>query len=405
MTSAIFLLLAARASVDVKVEGEGYFRFAREGRPVYAKTAKLVVERGRLCSAEGPYVVPEMLVPGAPDALRVTLSGDVYAHYTQGESKVGRIILVQFGQDVRPVESKGFLICSGQGEVGEAGQGLFGVIRSGLPTTEKTAEPEANPEIKIYADDGQPVVQVTPTKPADLSFLKAGGVKVTLYDDVVVDGDAVLLGDVASVSANADAAAKIAALQVGATPLLGVTTSVSRSEIERALVKAGIESKNLSMDGPSQVRIKRAYQEIDQDNFVKAAMELSRKELGDYTKPAFDASRPAPLKAPKGNVEFEVENIEVHGTLAACRVIAKVDGKRVNSRTVNLKVEQAPNAVKIRVGDVVTVRVVKKGLSVETKGRVRSIDSTGAKASVEVEPSKSTVYGKVLADGTVEVQA
>ncbi|MBX3111124.1 MAG: hypothetical protein KF857_03875 [Fimbriimonadaceae bacterium] len=400
MTAAFILVLAARASLDVKVDGEGYFRFARDGRPVYAKSAKLVVDHGRLCSAEGPSLVPEMLVSGTPDSLRVTLAGDVYAHYPQGENKVGRIVLVQFAADVRPVESKGFLICSGKGEVGEAGQGLFGVVR----TVADAAAPTV-PEIKIYDADSQPVVQVSPSKATDLRFLKAGGVKVTLYDDVVVEGDEVLLGEVANVSANADAVAKVAALPVAESPLIGVTTSVTRAEIERALAKAGLDTKTLDIEGPPQVRVKRAFQEIDQENFVKAALEQSRKQLGDNIKPAFDSSRPGPLKAPKGDIEFEVENIEVHGTVAACRVVAKVDGKRINSRTVNLKVEQAPSVVKTRPGDVVSVRVVKNGVSVETRGRVRSVDTATGRVTVEVEPSKSMVSGQLMPDGSVEVKA
>ena len=399
MTAAFILLVAAQASVDVKIDGEGYFRFARESRPVYAKAAKLVVDHGRLCSADGPYVVPEMPVNGSPDGLRVSLSGDVYAHYPQGESLVGRLVLVQFGLDVRPVESKGFLICSGKGEIGEAGQGLFGVVR-----TVKPAEPEKTGEIKIY-DDGQPVVKVTPSKPENLSFLKAGGVKVTLYDSVAVEGDTILLGEVADVSASADVAPKIAAIEVGVSPKVGVKTSITRGEIERAMTRAGLDVQRVDISGPGMVRVARAFQEIDQENFVRAALEQSKTRLGDNVKPAYDPNRSAPLMAPKGELEFEVENIEMVGTTASCKVAVKVDGKRWNSRTVNLKVEPVATTLKVRVGDAIDVRVIKSGVTVETKGRVRSVDTNSGRVTVEVEPSKALVYGQLLPDGKVEVKA
>ncbi|MBS1707993.1 MAG: hypothetical protein JSS65_04645 [Armatimonadetes bacterium] len=404
MTSAIFLLLAAQASIDIKVEGEGYFRFAREGRPVYAKSARLVVAQGRLASSSGPYLVPETLVPGSPDGLRVSLAGDVYAHYSKGETLVGRIVLVQFGDDVRPVESSGFLLCSGKGEIGEAGQGLFGVVRTVTKAEEKPATAKAD-EIKIYDEETEPVVQVTRTHPQGNPVMASGKVKVSLADRAQVDGETVLLGEVATVSANADLAPQLSALEVGITPPIGMTGTVTRASIERALAKAGVDPKLLTVDGPSLIRVSRSYQEIDQSSFVEAAISQSKNRLGSNTKPAYDARHPEPLKAPKGEVEFEVENIEVIGTTAACRVAVKVDGQRINSRDVKLKVDAvAPAATpKLRPGDLVVVRVRKNGLTVETKGKVRTIDNASGRVTVETTDTKAQIIGHVLPDGTVEV--
>ena len=53
MFSTIVALMALAPSVHLHVDGEGYLRFVREGRTVYAKEAMLTVTDGKLASVDG----------------------------------------------------------------------------------------------------------------------------------------------------------------------------------------------------------------------------------------------------------------------------------------------------------------------------------------------------------------
>ncbi len=414
MTSAILLMVATQVSVGVKIDGEGYLRFARDGRPVYSKTAELVVKDGHVASTLGPYLVPETRVEGDPDALRVTLDGTLYAHYQKGEVKIGRIVLVQFGADVRPIVSEGFLICSGKGTVGDPGSGLLGVVRTVMPDV-KAVQPPSGPEpesgqeeVKVYGLESIASEPAKPdhstAEPGSQSFLKAGGVKVTLNTDAMVDGDTVLLGDVATISANAAFAPKFAAVEVGSTPTIGITANFARSAIERALERAGVSRENIEILGAGYVKVVRAYQQIDQSRFIQAAVELSKPQLGEYVKPAYVSTTPPPLKAPNGKVTFQLESLKAAGLQAQCIVDAFVDGQKINSRTIALKIE-SPVVDAVHPGSVVTVRILKNGIRVETKGTVRSVDRSTGQVAVEIERSRAMVYGSVLKDGVVEVKS
>ena len=63
ISAALSLAITASTPVlDVKVDGDGYFRLARNGEVVYAKKASLTVMGGKLATKEGNYILPVVVV-------------------------------------------------------------------------------------------------------------------------------------------------------------------------------------------------------------------------------------------------------------------------------------------------------------------------------------------------------
>lgn len=412
MTSALFtcLLLVSTARVDVAVEGDGYFRFAREGEEVYAKSATLTVRSGKLCSVDGPWVLPVILVEGEPKSITVDLNGKVSFDYGNGPAYAGRILLSKFSDDIRPVESRGFLLAYDKPILGEANDDGFGKILSGdlllksaesrvtsavKSNTTSEKKPEEN-RIKVYEPEAPEKIAVV--KP-DLEFLKRGGVQIVLPDSITISGERIRLGEIATVYANASLSPEISALDLGAAPMFGVPRLLASDRIEQALKLAGLKSDMIRIVG-SRVSVKIDSQVVTQADFEKVASEAARERFGDIE---VESDRPVPdLEVPKGELQLVAENLVKSGNSVSVSVTVYVDGKRINSRSIKLYNTSVPLTLKN--GDKVTVVILANDVSVEVTGKVRRIDGVTGDITVLLDTG-SEVVGRVNKKGFVEVKA
>lgn len=403
------IALATTPSLDVRIEGEGFFRFAREGEEVFAKQTTLTVKSGKLCSIDGPWLLPVILVEGEPKSLAVDASGRVKVDYGQGERYLGRIILATFADDIRPVESRGFLVAYDKPKLGEANDGPFGKILSGSDAMNSVAvnirehvKSEPTPKtdenrVKIYLPDEKEVT--TPTFKPDVQFLKSGGVQIVLPESSTVSSDRIRLGEVATVFANADISPIVSALDLGASPVFGVPRQVTADRIIQVLRISGVSADKIRIVG-SRLTVKLESQTITQADFDRVAIAAAQERFGDIE---VESDRPVPdLEVPKGQLELVAENIVKSGNSVAISVTAYVDGKRINSR--NIKLYNTTVPITLKTGDKVTVAIIANDISVEVSGKVRKIDGVTGEITVLLETG-SEVVGRVNKKGFVEVRA
>lgn len=377
MTSlALFVVLAtqsAPAEVSVRVDGEGYFRFLRGQQQVYSKAATLVVTNGKLCAADGPTVLPTLRVSGNPSGIAVSLDGTVTVSYGDDRKKIGRLALVQFTDDIRPVQSGDYWLCYGSPAIGNPGEGDYGLIRM------EVSETITNPQRAR-----------TPKAPAPV--VDSGGFEIELPEMVTIDSNQIRFEHLGIQNP------RLVDLELGDTPAIGVTRVISRSAIEARLKLAGIEEYRLS--GAAQVKVKRRGQTISHQDFVKTAMAGIGAAGETWTERGPES--PA-MEAPSGSLELAVENVRPSGITRQVTVAVYVDGKRFNSRNV-LLVSGPPAATRtVTPGTIVTVRVKRGNVVIETKGKVLKSDSSGV--TVAVEPSKAQLTGQLIKDGVVQVEA
>lgn len=360
------LLLGSLQPLTVKVDGEGYIRLMAEGRHVFTKKCSLVVTGGHLAAADGPALLPTIPVPGDPTSLKVGLDGTVTASYPTGERTLGRIVLADFPADVRPVQAGNYYVCYGKPDLGNPGEGTYGIVRTEGAKTETSV--------------------VTAPKSAVVSM--------TVKPSAVVDGDALTLGDVVD-----GLTADLASLDLGTVPPVGVSRSVSRVQIGERLKRAGYKNDQIQFAGAVTATVSRAGQPVSDQQFVEAALTRAKQELSTEVTPTSSAPT---MTVPKGKVELVVEGSQVSGQTSKVTVAVYVNGQRFNSRVVGFRGTTRPTA-NVSVGQPVDVVVKKGALSIQTKGTVRRIDRN--QVTVEVEPSKAQVVGTVNALGQIEVSA
>jgi hypothetical protein len=380
MNIVVMLALVQGPSLAVRVEGEGYLRLMHEGRHVFTKACTLVVTGGRLTASDGPSVLPTIGVPGSPTDLKVSLDGTVTGVYDAGSRTLGRLVLADFPADVRPVPAGAYYLCYGKPNLGNPGEGDYGVVQTEKGQTESLSAPA---RAKTGALPALP--QPLPPSRTPVAF--------EMRASVEVDGDAVALGDLAEGLEPA-----VAALDLGQAPPVGVERRIGRQQVTDRLKRAGYKAEQVVFSGASQVAVTRLGQTVAQAQFVSAACAHARQELKAEAV-GYGPQLPA-MHVPKGRVELVPESSQVSGTTSKVTVGVYVDGRRFNSRVVSCRVGSDP---RLALGGTVTVILRKGALTVQTTGTVKKHDPATGLVTVEAEPTKALLTGKLNSQGEVEV--
>jgi hypothetical protein len=358
------IVLAPSLTLPVKVDGEGYLRFVRDGRIVYASSTTLTVEGGVL-GAKGLPLTPAIRIPANAIKLEVDLAGNIVAVAGASKATCGRLVLAAFA--AKPIDDKGFLISTQRATLGSPGEGTFGVIRS------------AN--------------GATAAAPAQFT---TGPVRVAVNLLTETDGDKVTIGDIATISGDTPTRQAVSVISFGNTPSVGMDMPITQTRVQALIKRAGLQA---DVQVPHGAVIRRKIQLIPHADFVLAATKAAQEKLGiGVEMTCTDAF--TEFKAPPGAVELKAKDVMSSGTRFTVIVAVLVDGKHVNSRTVNL---QADASTQIKPNAAIKILMKSSGVTVEVGGKARTGGMVGQTVTV-VTDTGSVLTGIVTSASTVEVK-
>lgn len=383
MNSLLVLLACALQPISIQVEGDGYLRFSREGRVVYAKSATLVAKEGRLADSLGDPVMPTLVLPSAATAISVDAEGSVFAKLPSGDSRIGRLVLAVFPASASLVSVDGKLVCAERPKLCNPGDPAGGKIRVSIPTT-----------------SGSSAIAVKPNPEAT-----AGALRLGFYASVELSSEHVLLSDLCQCLGAPDLVAKAGQIQFGSVPMLGVKRTIDHSVILARLKSAGIA---VSTESPStgSITVMRKGQTIPHSQFVEIAAtalatspEITAKYESRQNQPDY--------VAPLGELKLVVEKVSgVNAQTASVQIGIFVGGKRINSRTVKFDAQEPDYQVKT--GQTIKVIFKAGGTAVEATGIAKGSAPLGGTLQVEVaagtNKTKTIHTGTVTAPGVVEVK-
>lgn len=383
MTQLLFglLLLAPAPTVDVKVDGEGFLRFEKDGRAVYAKQAVLTVINGRLAHIKGAPVLPTISVPAKASKLTVDLDGSVKTDVSPKE--IGRLVLVKFPDDIRPVVSGDFLLAAEKVTLGNPGEGIFGVVR--MPGA---AKPANKPTPKSEGPEPKP------SKPE----LAPGAAMIDVRSKSDVFGEVITLGDIAEINAGAKTDS-IKAIDLGPAPMVGMTRQIFKSVVESKIKQAGFKLADLTLNFPSDVKVVRAGQSVTHEAIVQEAIRYAGQLLNSSN--LVSETPGSEMAVPVGEVKLVAEKQTTVNDKTTILVGIYIDGKRYNGRNIVLA-DKSP-AVSLKVGQTVKIRVKSGGAAVETLGRVKAVNTTLNQITVEATTG-AVLIGVLGKDGVIEVK-
>lgn len=399
MTTALFaaLVLSPATTVSVRVDGDGYLRFVRDARVVYAREAKLSVQSGLLCQDTGLPLLPNIRIadPSAPIVIgpdgTVKVSGAV----------AGRLVLGLFPEGTPSREDNGMKVFEVKASIGYPGDDLNGVIatvsgsNSAVLSEVKRPDPEKTiPVTKPPAE--KPPVEKTPVEKPPVT---AAGFTLTLKDAVQLKNDAVTVGDVVSVSGTHPKLAEILSAPLDRTPVIGVGRVIDQTRVANAIRQIVRSNDGWKLSGGSKVTVKRESQFVPFDQLVASAEAGLREILG--ATPILECNSPKlDFEAPVGTTEIRVKTASSQAGRAQVTVEIFVNGTKFNSRTLNFTVTGAIR--KPAVGSMVQIIAVSGGVRIETTGRIVSVSATDNLVQVETN-DKVRMAGKLVRDGVVEV--
>lgn len=386
-------ILLAPVSIPIRVDGEGYLRFVRDGRVVYAKQATLVVEAGKLCSKSGTPLIPTIQLPDDIASLTIDLQGNVLV----GKNAVGRLVLALFPNEGM-LQTKGdFLVSVERPKLGSPGDDTCGVIRM------LASAAPAKPDTGIASN---PAPTKSAASPAivkgsiERASQKQDSVVITVHPQSSIEGKSFTLGEIAEIHAPPEVLETLKGVVVGDSPPLGTERGIDQVRVLARLRMAGLKPEGWAITVPSNARVLHDGQHISNLDFVHAAQNAVREQLG-VTAP-MNSAVPAPeMVVPHGELQLVAESVAGNGLKATVVIGVYVDSKRFNSRTVTLG--GVAGGIFVRAGTTVKIRVVSSGAAVETTGKAKTPGAVGQTIEVQTDAG-ATFTGTVLENGMVEVR-
>lgn len=379
---------SAGPSASVRVEGLGHFRFEREGRAVYAKSATLVSERGEIRASSGESLMPPIRVTAKVEGIELREDGTVVVQTASGTATLGRVMLAGFPESTALEPAGAFLVSRERASLGFATQGGFGKVVMAVKPAVSAPTPRIAPLVP---------------KPEKGEAKTAGAVTVKIPAAVTLEGARITLGEIAQISGGDEE--KLKSLDLGNAPLHGIPMQYSRERIQARLLASGIDRRALSLQMAATVEIRRRAQMIEGATLVERAKKAVFEKIGFEGELNADG-RTADLEAPLGEAEIVVENVAIAAGSASVSLSIRIDGKRFIGRMVKLSGPMLETAVQS--GETVQVRFVAAGITVEMSGRARSSGFVGQTIQVLVtlpETRETTTHEAVIkAPGIVEVR-
>jgi len=416
----IHLLIAAAFTgpiLKVRVDGEGYLRFIRDGRAVYAKEAALQISNGTLADSAGDPVLPSIEIGSNAADLAVDLEGNIYTTVQGKRNKSGQLVLALFPASEAFRTEDVVLVADDRPKLGNPGDDAFGVVRL-IPGFDV-----ATPKVTVtpIALKSQPASFVVP-EPLANQFLTKGqapkskgatkvvntgtGLQITVQEHSVVEGDHILLGQIAQIDGDANLVEKASTIDLGDTPSTGVRRVIDRSRVLGRLRMNGILPEQVNLSVPESAEVRRKGQMIPNTQFVVTAIQALIAKGGlSGTWESTDSF--ADLEVPSGKLDLKAEQMVGEDTGNASVVVAiYVGGARFNSRTVHLHLKD--NVPPVQAGSAVKVILIAGHAQVEVSGIARSQGRMGQAIQVEVQignpPVRTFHTGVVSGPGAVEVR-
>lgn len=390
----------AGPGLGVRVDGDGYMRFVDSGRVVFARQATIGISHGIVSAANGDSLLPRIPAPEGATGLNVDLQGHVSALCDGQRIQLGRLVLGIFPKSEVLLPSGDFLIAQSRPTLGNPGDDLNGVIRSGSGS--EPVKTDAIPSKPIQTTKSRATVPLN----TPLRLPEGKEAEIVINAESTVDGANYTLGDIAQIRGTADVKSTLDRIVMGRTPVLGVDPVIDIGRITSGLRGAQLRPENFVIIVPPGAIVSRKSQTVTKAQLVEAAVAAAAEKFGPSTKfVCVDGS--LDFKADPGSLSFRTISCTRSSEGVSVTLSVDSDGRHSAVRTVNLVPEAGPGGVKDQMAVRVTIR--SGGASVVLSGFSKSAGWIGEQVSVQVKISGAAgihtvlLTGVVTGAGTVEV--
>jgi hypothetical protein len=243
----------------------------------------------------------------------------------------------------------------------------------------------AQAQVKVYLPD-----------PAAASLIE-----VAVQPTSEVDGPRVKLGQIAKIKSTADVVERLAEIDLGPAPMAGIPRPIVASRIQSALLGAGFKSKEFRIEVPANATVALKVQRVELAKFVECASIAVSQIVGNQVRLTNNQHFPD-FVAPMGELSLEAGKPSKTNSGFSVLVSVSVNGKRVNSRQIQLEIESG-SSISVAAGAPVKIYLRSAGATIEISGRARTAGFVGQQITV-TSSTGSVHQATVLSATEVEVK-
>jgi hypothetical protein len=189
ITSFIAAALATGTmpTMMVRIEGDGYLRFAKNNQLLYCRQAKLTATAQGLMAADGSILMPRLVAPVGTVKIEASMDGMITAQLTNGRKQLGRFVIAIFDPKTAFTKIGNYVSTAAKPTLTNPGEWIAGVIR----TNSLVATTSATPYVATQAK----------TNSAGASFYDAkAAVNVSVKSEIDTDQtEKILLSSIAKI--------------------------------------------------------------------------------------------------------------------------------------------------------------------------------------------------------------
>ncbi len=390
ITSFIAATLATGAmpTVTVRIEGDGFLRFAKNNQLLYCRQAKLTATAQGLMASDGSILIPRLIAPAGTVKVEVSMDGTITAQLSNGRKQMGRFVIAIFDPKTAFTKVGNYISTSAKPTLTNPGEWIAGVIRSNAlaSTAVKTA------------------ATVTPHKGAQTAansfFEPKADITLNVKSEVDTEkSENILLSSIAKIEGDPELVSALNRVDFGRAPLFGSKRGMTLVNVRANIAAAGIDVRKLKINVPEGAWVERKGQVIEASSFDEVVNQAVKTKFGFETK-VEQKNKVNPMTVPNGLVTLDVSQLNLNASEISGIVDVAVNGKITNSIRVNYSL---PVLSMVKKGDVVRLRLISNFAKVEVTAKATSVGYLGQAVSVQTD-NGSVHTGILIGPNLVEVK-
>lgn len=374
-------------TVTVRIEGDGFLRFAKGTDVLYARQAKLTATNQGMMTTDGAILIPRLVAPAGTTKVEVSLDGTVTASLATGHKQLGRLVIAVFDAKAGFTPVGRYVSTSVHPTLTNPGEWIAGVIRTTplVATKQPSTAPTKAPGTGT-------------TQTAAEGFAKAAA-SVTINMNSQIDSDHVLLGDIAKIEGDPELKDKLSAVDFGKAPILGSKRGFTVTHVRANILANKIDLSNIKVFVPDGASVERKCQRVAPTDISKAVSDQIKAKYG-FECSIREKTRVYESCVPVGKLTLDVSQFTTNNNDISVVVDITVDGKICNTVRATYEMQNMPG---VKRGDVVRLRLISHFASVEVSAKANSNAFLGQPVSVQTDTG--TIHNGVLVSpNTVEVK-
>lgn len=347
------------------IEGAGFFPLEKNGEIVYVKEGNFTFKGLAVVHESELMLYPTIKVPTGTSAISIASNGDVIAHVGNNDRKIGKILLAVFPDTCVMIEEGG-------------------IWKSSI-----------KPKFEIPGVNGCGKILKRNTQ---VRNNKTVSIRVKSLTEI--SGKTISLGEIALVEGQKSLVDKINAVSLGASPEIGNERLITTVTIQNALQSAKIPVESVEIIVPSRAIVRRCARIVSGEEIEQFARGWIQEKFPTLQNLEL-VQKPSARKVADGELRLRVSYHKETERSLVLSVEASLDGeKQFVQQLVFNKPNRKPD---VKPGAIVNVVLQSNGITVETTGKVKSVNEKG-QVTVTIESTKAIVTGTLRHDGVVEVK-